>query len=363
MPYESTKALRALGSLAYKDAGEVADSHKTMAQLLRLLQLHPCENALQLAAMKTLCHLAFSKEIARQTLSHDFIDVLMAARLAPEGSLTAEVRMSADEATARIIAAEATPGTAKRSPSTALMHIFRTEAEARARAATRLQSMLRLLDEELVDVDYLSECFIASAPSESASTAQAAAAGWLCLMVDMASQLTLSPGLRTAAVLMGTHCRSLQVQMQGVEAMVTFAAGRRGPEMVAEAGGVKQVELALALEEDAALQTSCLSFLVDVLDWPLAVQKQCEVDYARVVAMTKDAMRRHLDVVSFQVAALSGLAKIVEVLACSAEVKAGGSEGLIKAVLARHWGNQQVCTWGRILLDTLGLDRHWAGRE
>lgn len=364
VPTESTKALRALASLAYKDVNEVAAHRTGMAQLLRLAQLHPDEDQLQLAAMKCLCHLAFENDIACRELSdRNVLDALMAARQ----SSALDVRKVADEATARIIAAEAQSTTAGRASAKALLHIFRAEAQARGKQIpTSLREILKLLSEELVDVGFLAECFIEAAPSRPSGTEEGV--GWLSLLVDLIGQnpALVCPGAAAATTsLMDAFPRSLPIQSQGVAALTALAASRGGPKVVADAKGVKSVESAhgsIGLE-DAELQTSCINFLVSTLDWPLDIQDLCDVDYPRVVSVIKEAMQRHLDVVSLQVAALSGLAKIVEVLSVAAEMKAAGTEGLIKTVLAHHREQKQVWTWGRILLDNMGLDRNWTLRD
>lgn len=370
VPTESIKALRALASLAYNDVHEVAAHRTGMVQLLRLAQIHPDEDQLQLAAMKCLCHLAFSHDIARCDLADPkVLDALMTARQ----SGCPEVRKVADEATARIIAAEALPSTSSKSSTStsdtssgALLHIFRAEAQARGKQIpTSLREILKLLSEELVDVRFLADRFIEAAPSGTEGIG--IGIGWLSLLVDLIGQnpALVCPGAAAAtAALMDAFPRSLPIQSHGVAALTALAALRGGPKVVAEAKGVKSVESAHGHGlEDAELQTSCINFLVSVLDWPLDIQDLCDVDYPRVVSVIKEAMQRHLDVVSLQVAALCGLAKIVEVLSVAAEMKAAGTEGLIKTVLAHHREQKQVWTWGRILLDNMGLDRNWTLRD
>lgn len=367
VPTESIKALRALASLAYKDVNEVAGHRTGMAQLLRLAQLHPDEDQLQLAAMKCLCHLAFDTVLARRDLagSPSVLDALLAAR----HSAAPGVQKVADEATARIIAAEATATTSTSSGGArALLHIFRAEAQARGRQIpTTLRDILKLLSAELVDVGFLAECFIEAAPAAPSGSVEEGV-GWLSLLVDLIGQnpALVCPGAAVAATaLMDAFPRSLPIQSQGVAALTALAASRGGPKVVADAKGVKSVESAQGTIglEDAELQTSCINFLVSVLDWPLDIQDLCDVDYPRVVSVIKEAMQRHLEVVSLQVAALCGLAKIVEVLSVAAEMKAAGTEGLIKTVLAHHREQKQVWTWGRILLDNMGLDRNWTLRD
>ena len=183
-------------------------------------QLHPDEDQLQLAAMKCLCHLAFDTALARRDLaSPPVLDALLAARQ----SAAPEVRKVADEATARIIAAEAT---ATSSGARALLHIFRAEAQARGRQIpTTLRDILKLLSEELVDVGFLAECFIEAAPAAPSGSVEEGV-GWLSLLVDLIGQnpALVSPGAAVAATaLMDAFPRSLPIQSQGVAALTALA--------------------------------------------------------------------------------------------------------------------------------------------
>ena len=191
----------------------------------REAQLHPDEDQLQLAAMKCLCHLAFETDIARRELAErSVVDALMAARQ----SSALEVRKVADEATARIIAAEARSTSTSTFSSTsgakALSHIFRAEAQARGKQIpTSLREILQLLSEELVDVGFLADCFIEAAPS--ASTTEEGV-GWLSLLVDLIGQnpALVCPGAAAATTaLMDAFPRSLPIQSQGVAALTALA--------------------------------------------------------------------------------------------------------------------------------------------
>ncbi|CAK0799678.1 unnamed protein product [Prorocentrum cordatum] len=69
-PPESTKALRALSSLAYADASKVGNDEAALAQLLRLLLIHPDAVQLQLAAMRALCNMAYDHKESDQPERH-----------------------------------------------------------------------------------------------------------------------------------------------------------------------------------------------------------------------------------------------------------------------------------------------------
>mmetsp|Transcript_17134 Transcript_17134/g.38720 ORF Transcript_17134/g.38720 Transcript_17134/m.38720 type:complete len:454 (-) Transcript_17134:29-1390(-) len=365
VPYEGTKALRALASMAYKEPVEVAESRQAMQQLLRLVQLHPEEADLQSAAMKCFCHLAFSAEAVKSLSAPEIIEALVTTRY--ERSET-EAGKLADEAVARIMAAEGEKGGKE---AAATRSLFECEAAAlgQGRASGLKPMLVRLLDGELVTSSFLADRLVASAPVTEKQ--EQVAAGWLLLLVELLENRMLAEALVSQGVAMATtalmdlHPRSSVVQSRGVAALSALSACKRaGPLAIAQASGVKRAEAALSnLQEDATLQILCINFLVSVLDWPVPVQKECDMDCARIVAMTKQAMQLHLDVVDLQVAALSGLARLLEVLACTAEVKEGGADGLVKAVMTRHKDHQQVWTWGRIVLDNIGADRHWTYRQ
>ena len=194
----------------------------TSSQCINEAQLHPDEDQLQLAAMKCLCHLAFENDIACRELSdRNVLDALMAARQ----SSALDVRKVADEATARIIAAEAQSTTAGRAGAKALLHIFRAEAQARGKQIpTSLREILKLLSEELVDVGFLAECFIEAAPSRPSGTEEGV--GWLSLLVDLIGQnpALVCPGVAAATTsLMDAFPRSLPIQSQGVAALTALA--------------------------------------------------------------------------------------------------------------------------------------------
>lgn len=183
-------------------------------------KLHPDEDALQLAVMKCLCHLAFSQEISRRELADpDVLDVLMAVRLS--STLAADVRKVADEATARIITAESCSSQQR----SALLHIFRAEAQARGKQIpTTLRQILKLLGEELVDTQFLAHRFIEAAP---ATTASDEVMGWLSLLLDFIGAFNgalVCPGAVSATTcLLDAFPQNLPVQSHGLAALTALA--------------------------------------------------------------------------------------------------------------------------------------------
>ncbi|CAE7210888.1 unnamed protein product [Symbiodinium necroappetens] len=365
VPYEAAKALRALASLAYSEPVEVAKG-SCIEQLLRILRLH--RDSLEILALRCLCHICFSAEAVR------FLPIqVLPALLETEKE---EGSKLAFEAMARILVAEA------RERPRLSPELFRAQFQRDERDKQRAKSFKEMLFQsvqgELVPATFLAEQFLAAAPvSMRKDTEEVTAAGWLWMLAELLDTKgnkelsealvcqSLVKGITTATTaLMDMHTTSLNVQCQGIAALAALARKRSGPMAIAEVSGVRRVEKALrALGDDASLSCSSISFLVSVLDWPLPAQKLCELDFARIVLLIKQAMQRHLDAVPLQVVALSGLARLLEVLACKEDVMAGGAEGLVKAVMARHKDQEQVWTWGRIVLDNLGADRHWTYRQ
>merc|ERR1719235_2377803 len=82
----------------------------------------------------------------------------------------------------------------------------------------------------------------------------------------------------------------------------------------------------------------------------------------RVVDLTKAAMARHAAEPELQQACLEALARYLDKLNVIQEVKLNGGEGLVKTVMTRHLETPKVQTWGRIVLDSMGIDRHWMPR-
>eukprot|EP00930_Biecheleria_cincta_P044454 TRINITY_DN30571_c0_g2_i1.p1 TRINITY_DN30571_c0_g2~~TRINITY_DN30571_c0_g2_i1.p1 ORF type:complete len:511 (+),score=126.91 TRINITY_DN30571_c0_g2_i1:47-1579(+) len=403
VPQECVKALRALASLAYKDPADVAFDDRVMGQILRLLCWHAQEPAVLHGAMKVMSHLAFEQDIALGTLARrDVLAALISVRRsggegngnATTNSAHAEATKLAGEAIARILAAAQTEAVAAPDGSSkgntekathAVKAILTAEAAAEFEALKNgawqrhsqngIQELLaRLVEQELVEQSLLVSSFVGAAPILDGKSTEvaAAAAGWLALLRQLvpegapgraSAELFVKGGcMPTITSLMEMHPRDALVQGQGIAAyqLLTSSCKKLGPEAFSETQGVQRAEWALAtLPEDESLQRFGILLLVSVLDWPMPVQKKCSLDFRKAVAFTKEAMRRHLDSALLQVDALQSLAKFIEVLACIDQVKEGGAEGLIKAVMTRHTSNQELKTWGRIVLDAMGVDRLW----
>lgn len=403
VPQESVKALRALASLAYKDAADVAFDERVMGQILRLVSWHAQEPPVLQGAMKVMSHLAFVHDIALGTLARpQMLAAIVSVRRsgveangnATASSVRAEATKLAGESIARILAAAQAETSAAAEGSTgntekannAVKAIFKAEAAAEFEALRNgaawqrhsqngIQELLaRLVEQELVEQSLLVNNFVGAAPIFDGKSAQAAAAaaGWLALLRQLvpegapgraSAELFVKGGsMVTITSLMEMHPRHALVQGQGLAAclLLTSSCKKLGPEAFSETQGMQRAEWALAtLPDDESLQRFGILLLASVLDWPMPIQKKCNLDFRKAVAFTKEAMRRHLDSGLLQVDALQSLAKFIEVLACIDQVKDGGAEGLIKAVMTRHASNGELKTWGRIVLDAIGVDRLW----
>ena len=201
-----------------------------VSQLLRLLQLHPDEDALQVAGIRCLNHLAFEPKAANGVFDRDVLDALMKARLSHS------TQKIADEATARIIAA-ANSATSEAARGT-LTYIYRLESRQRADSYSLKNSgVLRCsglpeilksnLAEGFVDAHFLVERLLEALPSNERD-----ATGWLSLLTDLIEGGSLgevtrntsngtSPSvmdLALATTSLMSKFQSLELQRHGVEA-------------------------------------------------------------------------------------------------------------------------------------------------
>ncbi|CAE8621503.1 unnamed protein product [Polarella glacialis] len=362
---ESTKALRALASLAFSQGAEVGNNDLVLGQLLRLLQLHPSEGVLQLAGMKTLCHLAFVPDVALGKLAKtEMLTALLATRNRTVGDCSdarfhAEASERASEALARIVASEAeavvAKGGAEGGPG--LTSLFEVVSLAVAQEVARgtwtpgpggVQELIaRLLEGELVQPAFVVESLVSAAPILMAAGVDSdLATGWIAVLRHLGSGLgpafneVLVAGGAVAATLtlMELHSQNLVLQSQGMACLFLLldTCRKSAPKVFAEASGTKRTMAAMIVApEDVALQSYGIRLLVSVLDWPISVQRQAQLNFEASVTLTKKAMQRNLDSSSLQVVALTALAKYLEDLGCVTEVKEGGMEGLIKAVMTR----------------------------
>merc|ERR1719321_1358703 len=104
----------------------------------------------------------------------------------------------------------------------------------------------------------------------------------------------------------------------------------------------------------ALIQTKGIRALASGIQWPNDIQTKAGYDYKRGVELTKAAMSKHGDAEELQVAGLEALHKYLEKTSCADEVKSGGGEGLVKAMVMRHGSNAKLKSLGTTILDGLG---------
>jgi len=375
LPIESAKALRALSSLAYTDAAQVGEDDRVLQQLLRLLAIHPGESTVQLAAARSLCNLAYDKSVASSRLAEPrILAALIQAMAASPGK--AEIGAKASEAVARIVISETEgseggPVVAKQAATSALAGLYSTSL---AGDASWHQVVLDVVT-QLIANEVIAPVMAAQRFADAAATARsgaAAATGWFALAKQLAtgqspglSEALISTGaIRISGELMLQYIAELPTQLAGIEAMSSLIGNRwSGLESFAEIGGCRRIQEAMERHgESPLLQTKALRALACGLQWPKDVQERAGYSPSSALALTKGAMAANGDNVELQGAAMEAIAKYLDKLNCVEEVVSGGGEGLVKAMMTRHSGAKQVQTWGRVVLDGIGSNRHWAPR-
>eukprot|EP00448_Togula_jolla_P011800 CAMPEP_0170617894 /NCGR_PEP_ID=MMETSP0224-20130122/26667_1 /TAXON_ID=285029 /ORGANISM="Togula jolla, Strain CCCM 725" /LENGTH=552 /DNA_ID=CAMNT_0010943829 /DNA_START=56 /DNA_END=1715 /DNA_ORIENTATION=+ len=378
VPVETAKALRALSALAYADALKVGSDESILTQVLRVLDIHENEDHVQLAGMRTICNMAYSAPIALGKLaSNQILSALLAA--AVRTSNVKEIGAKASEAIARIIAAEVAPeeapeGAAPPAPAVvidgpgALCGLFSAATGGEA----SWQGLAAQLVVQLVSNEVVGPLLVARRFTDAATVSTTRASGWLTL----AKQLVLCdcPDLPLALIDAGAIAASAEMmrdslvdgpaQLAGIEAMSALVGNRwSGLQAFAEAKGMERIEGAMKEHlSDGVLQTKGIRALASGVQWPEDVQQKSSYSFKRSVDLTKTAMSQHVNNTELQTAGLEALAKYLDKMHCIEEVKSSGGEGLVKAMMTRHPGVTKVQTWGKIVLDGIGVDRHWAPR-
>ena len=205
-----------------------------MTQLLRLRELHT-DAALEVAALRCLCHLCFSSEAlaALRRLPEKLLEALLQALLQAASLEVPEASKLAQEAMARILVAEAEAETVPTAAQTARLslELFRQAQQAQhangsASALSTFKDMLLGLA-ELVPAQFLAGQLLAAAPVTE--RAEEMAMGWLALLLELLetngelAQAVVSEGVAMATTsLMDLHA-STRVQATGVDALKALA--------------------------------------------------------------------------------------------------------------------------------------------
>lgn len=379
VPQESAKALRALSTLAYKDANQVGQNGAAMQQLLRLLAIHSEIPAVKQNAMRVLCNVAYDPVVAANKLTEpEVLAALLreAAKMPDEKDKPAsEVISKAGEAVARIVAAEMCPD-----GNNALQDPVIPEAEsplvrfilaACSLDGTAQYMVPRLLSQMVANEVATVEFFVARfVPAGVAAGRQGLAAGWLTLSRVLASfdsleglaQNLVDRGNISAAVgVMEQAADDATAQLAGVEALSALVGNRySGLTAFAESGGMVRIERSMARHAgEQVLQTKSIRAMASGVLWPEDVQRRAQYNPLRGLELTKKAMAAHMENAELQQAGLEALSKYLDKLKCKTEVLQDGGEELVKRSMTQHENEKPVNLWARNVLDALGVDKSW----
>lgn len=394
---ESSKALRALSSLAYDSAVKVAEAPGALEQVLRLLALHPSEDLVQLNGIRSMCNMAYNTTTALQRLSSPEVFSALVSALARKPDHR-EIGAKASEAVARIVAAEISPEATdgdngkpaaepSSSPMSSLFQVACMQSEA-AGQGTVVKLVASLVQNEVVKSAIVAQKFTAEAAAAKGMPYPAADC-WL----STAKQLAMSdiPELAeafidcsTIKVAIDVMAHSLQhgsTQLVGIEALSGLVGTRwAGLQAFAELKGIERIEAAMKNHPDeAVLQTKGIRALASGIGWPQDIQKQSGFKGREGVALTKLAMSKHGDNLELVLAGLENLPKYMDKVKdcskdCMAEMKENGGAGLIKAIMAKYTDSskaaekekpayQKVKTTCVQILETLGEKSTLAGES
>mmetsp|Transcript_45946 Transcript_45946/g.127516 ORF Transcript_45946/g.127516 Transcript_45946/m.127516 type:complete len:513 (-) Transcript_45946:88-1626(-) len=386
LPCECFRALRALASLAYADAAHAANDSRIVPLLVRLSALHADDERLQRAISHVFAHLAFDMPVASAKLSETRVCKVLLGVMARFPSAGAGAHAS--EAMARIVAADAKTPEEQDSGETPMcklsnfaLQVF-FDAACRGGNAWQVAAsafVARVVANDVVQPMIVAKSFVAAKACDGlvgtdgfaeASRPELASA-WLRmawgLVDDSAGFAAMQRALVDAGILgsvmrlMELHVSVAAVQTEGVAAIAALVQHRQAAiQVFAAAGGTRVIEAAMGQHTgDVHLQTAGILFLVGCLKWPRSVQEQARYASSRAVDLTKTAMAHNVDCVRLQAVALEALGQYLAQTHCHRLVKIGGGEGLVKVVMARHADDEKVQTWGRVVLDAIGVNRFW----
>eukprot|EP00441_Pelagodinium_beii_P041854 CAMPEP_0197631400 /NCGR_PEP_ID=MMETSP1338-20131121/8565_1 /TAXON_ID=43686 ORGANISM="Pelagodinium beii, Strain RCC1491" /NCGR_SAMPLE_ID=MMETSP1338 /ASSEMBLY_ACC=CAM_ASM_000754 /LENGTH=487 /DNA_ID=CAMNT_0043202831 /DNA_START=46 /DNA_END=1509 /DNA_ORIENTATION=- len=391
VPLESMKALRALASLAYKGADAVAQDEKAFKQLLRLLRMHSSEAAVQLAAMKCICHLAFSKELAVGFLARpDVLATLITVRgLEGDSNAAQEASKLAGEALARIaiadaeIVSETGPAQPPEVAASAVTTYFRAEASSLAEAFKKDVSSRKGVEEvtlgllevsELVTADFFAERFVAAAPTFEPSSAEGAAAalGWLCLLArQLSAEGSYSSVLAEALVkhgaalaitsLMDLHPTNWDVLGKAPECLLllvttTFIDGQWAVHRVE--GVPRVLKLLRALPQAEELQLHGLKLLLATKDWHMDIKAELKLNAEEQLQMIKKVFEVHPDSEKAVLAAFKLVHGVIMVVG-SERLHEDGMNQIIDKAVHRHKSNKEIEEAGTKLKEAMLLFLVW----
>ncbi|CAK0873138.1 unnamed protein product, partial [Prorocentrum cordatum] len=365
-PPESTKALRALSSLAYADASKVGNDEAALAQLLRLLLIHPDAVQLQLAAMRALCNMAYDHKVALARGPRGPVRPGDRGGEAPgaegrggEGERGAGAHRGRRDAAHR---RERHPEGDHEGPGGPLRPLPRSQPRRAVRGAGGPAGELigQLIRNEVVEPPQVAQRF-AAAGGEPCSALTAA--GWLglakqfCLfdLQELPQLMTDAGAIAQCTKLMEKHIGDPVVQLGGIEAMSSLVGNRwAGLQSFAEVGGMRSIEAAMGAHKgDAMIQTKGVRALSSGILWPEDdIQKKSGYDTrtSEHGAHPGGVRRPQGETVELQTAALEALAKYVENKELAKLFAAAGGEQLVKDIMSQHAGTAKVKSFGDMVL-------------
>lgn len=358
--------LRALSALAYANASVVSEDALGIA--LRLGQLHPKENAVQLALVRLLCNAAYDTSTAVKHLAT--APVLSTLLAITSQKMSTDVGAKASEALARIVAADEGHVGERES---VLAQIFTLTLQGDVSQEEHTAQLIEqfLANEVVVHASVAQGiCYATTVARRDADVA----ARWLRFVKKvavengaLALELISVGALGHTTALMDVHVSNSALQLFGIEAMSGLVGDRlSGLQAFASENGVSRIETAMRTHQhDVVLLTKGVRALASGVSWPSDIQRASGYNYIDGLELTKQSMAAHgsdLEAAELQIAGLEALSKYVSCTSDVDQVKLGGGEGLVKAAMTVHRDNPKVQNIGRIVLDGIGSDRSWVPR-
>lgn len=387
---EATRGLKALASLCFA-ASSIGDALPEVLRLiLSLSELHSCDGRVRFFAMKALCNLSFDSAVASKFSSNlrvmkTLLDVLAAPT--PPGSRE-EAFYQASECVARLLVAEASDSKLAEGQRSAVLQDFFAELLAEWSPNMKsgawhamLKVVCQLIDGEVLLCPTVAASLSAARPhaSHAGLKAQTAAVAWFTLVQDLLSaveaawklrllQDLLLGGLMEATVQLMAGSQSQEVLQAGLEMLFALLAadGNAGNAALQAFCAASTGEAVFDAMQSGtpAVQLAALRILDLSRAWHTLLMDRAGLrDESKLVEKVRTTMSQHIDHEKIQLLGLQVLAKTMEKVNIVQLIKEGGGEGLVKAVMTRHLHAKLVQTWGRIVLDGIGLDRHWQPRH
>ena len=114
---------------------------------------------------------------------------------------------------------------------------------------------------------------------------------------------------------------------------------------------------------DDVIQTKGMRTYASGIRWEPQLQEKAGFTFPAGVELVKAAMASHIDNVEVQTVALDSLIKYSSRPHRADDFKKNGGEGLLKAVLTRHWDVKELQAKGRVVLGGLSVDPKWQPRN